>query len=93
MSPKTARKLHSSPLGESQSSAGHPPVERLAAYHRGRLPEHDEEAIRDHFLTCPACRKTMLELSGFLDGEPHAGRWSSEKLLAAWQGLRASLPR
>lgn len=92
MSTKTANNLQSDSLGTSQGSE-HPPVERLAAYHRGRLSEQDEESIRDHFLACPGCRKTMLELTDFLDGAPQEGRWSSDKLLAAWQDLQVSIPR
>jgi len=92
LSTKTAGNLQGNPLGTSPGSE-HPPIERLAAYHRGRLSEQDEESIRDHFIACPACRKTMLELSDFLDGARHEGRWSSDKLLAAWREMQASLPR
>ena len=90
MGTKTANDLQANPHGTSQDSE-HPPVERLAAYHRGRLSEQDEESIRDHFVACPSCRKTMLELTDFLDGAPQEGRWSSDKLLAAWQELQAQV--
>lgn len=92
MGTKTANNLQGNPLGTSPDSE-HPPVERLAAYHRGQLSEQDEESIRDHFIACSDCRKTMLELTDFLDGTRQEGRWSSDKLLSAWREMQASLPR
>lgn len=47
----------------------HPPVARLAAYHRGELAEREAGVVADHLSVCPRCTQELLELAEFLDDE------------------------
>lgn len=79
MSLKTVRK----PLPEPVET-WHPPLETLKAYQQGELSEEEQERIRDHFVFCPECTETMLDLAIFFSGAPREGRLDPDKLVEAW---------
>lgn len=77
---------------ERNAMDGHPPPERIAAYHEQRLSPDDMEEMRSHLGACPACTAELLELSDLFStaGGPGADI-SQEELDAAWQRQQASL--
>jgi anti-sigma factor RsiW len=77
---------------ERNAMDGHPPPERIAAYHEQRLSPDDMEEMRSHLGACPACTAELLELAALFDAEGDPGAdVSRTELDAAWQRQQASL--
>lgn len=90
MSARTARRSRNQ---ESWASGkGHPSTEVLRAYQRGELARESADRLRDHFVLCPQCTQTLLDLAAFFNSEPTPGRQDPEEVLAAWDDLVRTLP-
>ncbi|HEY2293600.1 MAG TPA: zf-HC2 domain-containing protein [Thermoanaerobaculia bacterium] len=80
---------------ERQSSAQHPPPERIAAYHERRLSPEEMESLRTHLAACPDCTAELLGLADLLDGDAADGGLAPElpraEIDAAWQRQRQRL--
>lgn len=64
------------------TQAGHPDLDRLAAYHDGSLPEPEAERVREHLALCRECADLLLDYRDFAREEP-AGAASATA--AAWE--------
>lgn len=93
MSSKAARKTWETPLEDWDAGEGHPSHETLRAYQKGALSEAEEERLQDHFVLCPECAQTLLDLNAFFDAAPVAGRQDPERLTQAWDDLVKTLDR
>ena len=79
--------------GQRRSRQGHPPVEELAAYHRGELAGEARELLRDHLALCAECARLLLDLENFADlGPPsEAHRLADDDVEEAKEALRSRL--
>lgn len=79
--------------GQRRSREGHPTVEELVAYHRGRLAKEAEELLRDHLALCKDCARMLLDLEAFPDLEPpsEAHHLSDEDVEEAKEALRSRI--
>lgn len=69
--------------GAAESTqAGHPSLDRLAAYHDGEVPEPEAERVREHLALCRDCADLLLDYRDFAREEA-AGTASATA--AAWE--------
>lgn len=69
----------------------HLPVEELAAYQAGDLPEAAQARVRDHLMRCPACTRMLLDLDALRRGvEPEDEAPDHEKE-RFWRALQPRL--
>jgi hypothetical protein len=67
----------------------HPGPEDLLTYHAGALPCEAAGKLQEHLALCPACARTVRDLSAFPHVEPdrEEDRLSRAELAAAWSRL------
>lgn len=69
----------------------HLPVEELAAYHAGGLPEAAEARVQAHLLGCSECTRRLLDLDALRQGADPADEVPDAEKEAFWQALRPRL--
>lgn len=52
-------------MSAERNNEEHPPLERLIAYHEGKLDAAAAEELRDHLALCPRCADQQLDLADF----------------------------
>ena len=70
----------------------HLPVEEIAAYHAGRLPEAAEARVQDHLVECRECTRMLLDLDALRSGADPADEASDAEKDSFWQILYPRLP-
>jgi Putative zinc-finger len=69
----------------------HPAPETLAAYQADRLPPAEEEAVREHLVSCPDCAALVLEFAALCAAPDGDSEVADREVAAAWRRQRSHL--